>query len=185
MNLLQFARVGRCDPRTLDRIGPALSQRMNVPWDILPAALDVEFALHAERQQYHSTEILARLQSLKRPDTWRLLGVTDCDLYIPILTFVFGEAEMGGQVAIVSTKRLSQEFYGLPPEDELFHDRVLKESLHELGHTFGLRHCEDYRCAMAASHAVEWIDLKAAELCDSCQSAVAHEPARKKRLWPF
>ncbi|MGH9522853.1 MAG: archaemetzincin family Zn-dependent metalloprotease [Terriglobales bacterium] len=183
MNLLQLVRVGECDPRTLDRVGPALSQRMGVPWDVLPSVIDVDFALHAERQQYHSTEILGRMKSLHGPHTWRMLGITDLDLYIPILTFVFGEAEMGGRVAIVSTQRLRQEFYGLPADEEAFHERVLKEALHELGHTLDLRHCDDYRCAMAASHAVEWIDLKGANLCSACMEKIA--PAPKKRLWPF
>lgn len=185
MNLLQLVRVGECDPRTLDRIGPTLSERMGVPWDVLPRVFNVDFALHAERQQYHSTEILARMHALAGPPTWRLLGVTDCDLYIPILTFVFGEAEMGGKVSLVSTHRLRQEFYGLPPQEELTHDRVLKEALHELGHTLNLRHCDDWRCAMAASHAVEWIDLKSAELCEACLGKTAPAARPKKRLWPF
>lgn len=185
MNLLQLVRVGECDTRTLDRLGPPLSQRLGVPWDVLPNGLDADFALHGERRQYHSTELLSSMQALVGQATWRLLGVTDYDLYIPILTFVFGEAEMGGRVAIVSTQRLRQEFYGLPGDEALFHDRVLKEALHELGHTLDLRHCEDYRCAMAASHAVEWIDLKDAELCESCTTKVAVATQPKKRLWPF
>ena len=183
MKLLQLVRVGGCDPRTLDRIGEPLSQRVGVPWDVLPTVLNIDFALHAERQQYHSTEILAQLRELKTPETWRLLGISDCDLYIPILTFVFGEAEMGGTAALVSTHRLRQEFYGLPVDEELFYDRVLKEAVHELGHTLDLRHCEDYRCAMASSHAVEWIDLKAANLCDLCTEKAAL--SSRKRLWPF
>ena len=48
--------------------------------------------------------------------------------------------------------------------------RLLKESVHELGHTLDLRHCQDYRCVMASSHAVEWIDLRESTLCDSCRS---------------
>ena len=36
------------------------------------------------------------MQSYINRNTWRLLGVTELDLYIPILTFVFGEAQMGG-----------------------------------------------------------------------------------------
>ena len=67
-----------------------------------------------------------------------------------------------------------QQFYGLPHDSELLVDRLVKESVHEVGHTFDLTHCEDYSCAMAPSHAVEWIDLKEATLCSSCQ-ARAHE----------
>ncbi len=78
--------------------------------------------------------------------------------------------------------RLRQEFYGLPPDHELFRQRVIKEAVHELGHTLNLTHCDDYRCAMASSHAVEWIDLKDGMLCEGCRRATnlktAAQPAR-------
>jgi archaemetzincin len=107
---------------------------------------------------------------LVRPNDWRLLAIADVDLYIPILKYVFGEAQIGGPCAIVSTFRLRQEFYGLEADDALLRWRLLKESVHELGHTLELRHCEDYRCAMASSHAVEWIDLRESALCEVCQA---------------
>lgn len=186
MKLLQLVPVGECDSRTIERLGPELSHHFGVPWDVLNQNIATEPAFHVERRQYHSTEILARLSTLAGAECWRILGVTDFDLYIPILTFVFGEAQMGGSVAVVSTHRLHQEFYGLPGDEELFHDRLLKESLHEIGHTLDLRHCEDYRCAMAGSHAVEWIDLKEAAICGECWGkARIPETAAKKRLWPF
>lgn len=106
------------------------------------------------------------------PDDVRLLGVTMVDLYIPILTFVFGEAQLQGKCALVSAHRLHQEFYGLPADPELLHSRLLKEAVHELGHTLALSHCDDYACVMSASHGVEWIDLKTAHLCSACRSLV-------------
>ena len=186
MKLLQLVPVGECELRTIEQLGPALSERLGVPWDVLGGKVSTEAAFHAERRQYHSTEILGQLQKLANQECWRILGITDLDLYIPILTFVFGEAQMGGSVAIVSTHRLHQEFYGLPADAELFRDRLLKESLHEIGHTLDLRHCEDYRCAMAGSHAVEWIDLKETAICPECWSkARVPEMTPKRRLWPF
>jgi archaemetzincin len=101
-----------------------------------------------------------------------MLGVTAVDLYIPILTFVFGEAQMAGPCAVVSAHRLRQEFYGLPPDPDLLRHRLLKESVHEIGHTLNLTHCEDYTCVMAPSHAVEWIDLKESSLCAACHSQI-------------
>ena len=86
------------------------------------------------------------------PDA-RVLGVTTCDLYVPVLTFVFGEAQLDGNCAVVSTARLHEEFYGLPRERCLLRERLIKEAAHELGHTFGLRHCPDWRCVMSSSHA--------------------------------
>ena len=141
--------------------------------EILPIQLDPTPAYHAERQQFHSSELLQRIQDLVRPGDWRVLAIADVDLYIPILKYVFGEAQMGGPCALVSTFRLRQEFYGLDRDDALLRQRLLKESVHELGHTLHLHHCEEYGCAMASSHAVEWIDLRETTLCASCHSKAA------------
>jgi archaemetzincin len=168
MKKLQLLPVGEVDPRLLDWLRQALFERFRMPTEILRPALDPAFALHAERQQFHSSEILAAMQSYITRDTWKLLGITGNDLYIPILTFVFGEAQLGGASAIVSYHRLTQEFYGLPHDLDLLANRLLIESVHELGHTLHLTHCEEFRCAMASSHAVEWIDIKDSGFCEDC-----------------
>jgi archaemetzincin len=170
MNLLQLLPIGNPEEQMLHELETALAQVFHVPCGILPNTLDPAVTFHEERQQYHSSELLRLMQPFVSPHCGRLLGVTPVDLYIPILTFVFGEAQMGGPCAVVSAHRLHQEFYGLASDRELFRQRLLKEAVHELGHTFGLTHCDDYRCAMAPSHAVEWIDLKGSTLCPTCQA---------------
>jgi archaemetzincin len=172
MKLLQLLPIGDFDGRVLMQLAPAMANVFRVPTEVLQVRLDPEFAYHPERQQYHSSEILQAMQRYVGPDSWRVLGVTGIDLYIPILTFVFGEAQMGGPCGLVSAHRLQQEFYGLPPDRDLVQERLLKESVHELGHTLDLTHCDDYQCAMAPSHAVEWIDLKDRTLCGACQARV-------------
>lgn len=169
---LQLLPIGKLDGGLLEDLAPALGNVFGVPCQIASSRLDPEWAFHGERQQYHSSEILARMNGLVTPECWRVLGVTAVDLYIPILTFVFGEAQMGGPCAVVSLHRLRQEFYGLAEDQKLLRDRLLKEAVHELGHTINLTHCEDYRCAMAPSHAVEWIDLKESWLCSACHGKV-------------
>jgi archaemetzincin len=169
---LQLLPVGKLDGGLLAELAPALATTFHVPCEVLNAPLDPDFAFHGERQQYHSSEILARMQGLVTATTWRLLGVTAADLYIPILTFVFGEAQMGGPCAVVSLHRLRQEFYGLPQDEAVLRQRLRKEAVHEIGHAVNLTHCTDYRCAMAPSHAVEWIDLKESWLCQACQERV-------------
>jgi archaemetzincin len=173
MKLLQLLPIGNVDDGLLKDLRPAVEEILCVPCQVLPIRLDPEFAFHGERQQYHSSEILQRMQSFLTPVSWRMLGVAAVDLYIPILTFVFGEAQMSGPCAVLSAHRLRQEFYGLPPDRELFRQRLIKEAVHELGHTLSLTHCEDYRCVMASSHAVEWIDLKESALCGNCRAGVA------------
>jgi archaemetzincin len=101
-----------------------------------------------------------------------VLGVTELDLFIPILTFVFGEAEVSGGSAVVSYHRLHQEFYGFPVDERLLVERTVKEAIHEIGHVLGLPHCDDYTCVMAASHSVEYLDLKGRELCAHCRRDV-------------
>jgi archaemetzincin len=170
MKRLHLLPIGPVDAELLEWLGQALHDKFRMPAEILLPPLDPAFALHAERQQYHSSEILASMQQYIHGDTWRLLGVTQLDLYIPILTFVFGEAQMGGPAAIVSYHRLEQQFYGLSRDMDLLANRLLVESVHELGHTLRLTHCHDYQCAMAPAHAVEWIDIKDSGFCEDCRA---------------
>lgn len=176
MKLLHLLPVGNVDDALLKDTSPAIEEILGTPCKILPVRLDPEFAFHGERQQYHSSEILHAMQNYIDSDSWRVLGIAAVDLYIPILTFVFGEAQVGGPCALLSTYRLRQEFYGLPSDHELFRNRVIKEAVHEVGHTLNLTHCDDYRCVMASSHAVEWIDIKESALCRTCRTAASPAP---------
>lgn len=175
---LQLLPIGKVAGGVLASLAADLTNTFVLPCEIVSAGLHPEFAFHRERQQYHSSEILAEMQGRISASTWRVLGVAAVDLYIPILTFVFGEAQVGGTCALVSLHRLRQEFYGLPADEGLLQERLLKESIHEIGHTLNLTHCDDYRCAMAASHAVEWIDLKESSLCAMCHKQIFDVPVR-------
>jgi archaemetzincin len=129
---------------------------------------ETDFAFDAKRRQYASTALLEMLARLRPRDARKLIGITEGDLYIPVLTFVFGHAQLGGRTALVSLARLRQEFYGLEPNREIFLERVRKEALHEAGHLFGLVHCTDPDCAMSLSTGVQQIDRKRAAYCASC-----------------
>ena len=172
MNLVHLLPVGKIAASLLDGLREAIPRRLPVRCEILALTLDPTPSYHAERQQFHSSEMLQRMQSLVRPGDWRFLAVAEVDLYIPILKYIFGEAQMGGPCAVVSIFWLRQEFYGLPEDKQLFAQRLLTEAVHELGHTLELTHCEDYQCVMAASHAVEWIDIKEATFCRECAAKV-------------
>lgn len=156
----------------LDGLAASLARLLRVSCHVSTAILDASAMLEPGRRQYHSTAILRAMIPLAPDPDVRLLGVTDLDLFVPVLTFVFGEAQLGGNCALVSMHRLREEFYGLPPNPALAAGRLVKEALHELGHTFGLRHCPDWQCAMASSHIVERLDLKDTAYCDACRSVV-------------
>ena len=142
--------------------------------------MNPEFARDPARGQYHSTQILRRLRESSGDEGKRILGVADVDLYIPILTFVFGEAQLDCCAALMSTFRLRQEFYGLPADENLLLERAVKEALHELGHTFGLRHCPDFGCVMHSSNIVEEVDIKGGDFCSVCWQAVESELCEEK-----
>jgi len=160
------------DPDRLDALAADLARVFGVSCHVRKGALDASFARDAAREQYHSTAILERLRGLDADPGVRVLGVTAHDLFVPIFTFVFGEAQLEGHCAAVSWYRLSEEHYGLPADEGKLRERLAKEAVHELGHTFGLHHCEDWRCVMASSHSVERLDLKGVEFCEECGRAV-------------
>jgi archaemetzincin len=171
MKGVQLIRAGD-GPRTipplalLDRLSARLARQIGVSCHVQDAVLEIDFAEDALRGQYYSSGILASMQA--PPAGHVILAVTAADLYVPVLTFVFGEAQLGGPRAIVSIHRLCEEFYGQAGDESKLSMRLAKEALHEIGHTQGLRHCDNWRCAMASSHAVERLDLKEAQYCRRC-----------------
>jgi archaemetzincin len=129
-----------------------------------------------DRRQHHATLLLATLlRHLPEPGA-KIVGVTAEDLFIPVLTFVFGLSQLQGSAAVISTHRLRNEFYGLPADEHLLRTRTVKEIVHELGHAFGLVHCRDQRCVMRASTYVEEVDLKDAGFCDACRTLMEPRP---------
>lgn len=156
----------------LGKLGTRLERAFGVEVRVIRPWFDPELAYDASRGQHNSTVLLRMLLDGATDDGARLLGVTAVDLFIPVLTFVFGEAQLQGQVAVVSLHRLRPEVYGLPADDELLDARLEKEAVHELGHTLGLVHCMDAACVMRPSTYVEQIDLKPASFCSSCVAVV-------------
>ena len=175
MRLLSLLPVGNVARGQLEILAEGLSPALHATCVVSADSLKPDFAYDPLRGQYHSTAILQRVQMTRTAESWRLLGVTEIDLFIPVFTFVFGEAQLGpdnASTAVVSSYRLRQEFYGLPPDTTLLTERLLKESLHEIGHTLGLRHCGDYRCVMSSSSSVERIDMKSAQFCAACAATL-------------
>jgi archaemetzincin len=132
-------------------------------------SIDPAPAFDSTRNRYNSSIILASMLEQMGDTPGKVLGVTSLDLFVPVLTFVFGEAQLNGTAALVSTFRLNETFYGFPPNEALLEERLIKEAVHELGHTFGLIHCRDFACVMHSSTSVEEIDVKGKEFCGSCR----------------
>jgi len=124
---------------------------------------DIEEAYNPQRNQYHAGTILNYLSRVVYPDMVRLVALVSFDLYEEGLNFVFGEAQYGGRYAVVSTYRL------LHPDEKVFFERVFKETNHELGHTFGLKHCPDPYCVMSFSNSIVDVDRKSRDFCPNCR----------------
>lgn len=168
MNDLCLVPIGNVPRNALDWIESAAAEWFPLPIQRLPALPIPERAFDEKRGQYQSVEIMKMLSQIVPRDASRILGVTDVDLSIPMLSFLFGQAQFDGPVAVVSLCRLHQEFYGLPPQESLLRERAVKEVLHELGHTFGLVHCSEPTCAMSLATHIELVDAKAEQYCARC-----------------
>lgn len=175
---IKLVPVGTVDPDLLDYLTFILPGSFGAQCSSAPAIVTPRGSFDSRRQQHNSTSILAGLLELKLDliEGTRLLGITDNDLFIPIFTFVFGQAQLGGPAALISTHRLRQQFYGLPDNRDLLLARTEKEATHELGHTRGLVHCQSYDCVMHFSNSIEQVDMKSSAFCESCDVEAKSDP---------
>jgi archaemetzincin len=126
-------------------------------------------ALCAEgRRQFPGEPFLAALAAARTPKDGVILGVTNVDLYVQGLNFVFGLADPPKRVAVISLARLYPEFYGQPRNPRLFKERAIKEAVHEIGHLLGLDHCPDPACIMFFSNSLADTDRKGPGFCARC-----------------
>ena len=118
-----------------------------------------------QRNQWKSNDILQWLSDkYNKPSsksrTTKILALCDFDAYSSNLNFVFGEAHLDGRICAIYLPRIRQEFYGVKPDKSLFYQRIVKEAVHELGHAFGLNHCESIKCVMHFSNSLSDTDIK-------------------------
>jgi len=158
---------GNIDSRLLQKMKNDLGRVFERPVVTGRGMTEPRYAFHPKRNQYLSTAILNTLLKQKEYEPYeKILGIVDVDLYVPDLHFVFGEA--GPKAAVISLVRLRQEPYGLSSDEELFYRRILTEAVHELGHSFGLRHCPNPRCVMFFSNSLADTDRKGPDFCKAC-----------------
>ncbi len=168
MTAIHVATVGEVDEEVVAAIEAGLGTTFDVAPHRLKPFPDPAQAYDAARGQYSSIAIMKDLVRHRPPGAERVLAVTERDLFIPMLSFIYGQAQLQGNVAMISLARLRQEFYGLPANRSLLLVRAVKEALHEVGHTFGLIHCLDGKCPMSLSTNIRQLDAKGAVFCASC-----------------
>ena len=168
MSALYLVAIGDVPEAVWEWIGEAAAEWFPLPIERLPGLPLPEAAYDLKRRQYQSVEMMRMLVEHVPNHDSRILGVTNVDLAIPMLSFLFGQAQLNGPVAVVSLCRLHQEFYGLPAQENVLRERTVKEVLHEIGHTFGLVHCGERTCAMSLATHIELVDAKSEEYCSRC-----------------
>jgi len=168
VNALYLVAIGDVPEQVMDWIDNAASEWYPLPIRRLPKLSVPEIAYDSKRKQYQSIEIMKMLAQAAPRGAHRVLGVTGVDLAIPMLSFLFGQAQLDGRIALVSLCRLRQEFYGLPTDNRALRERTVKEVLHELGHTFGLVHCNESRCVMSLATHIGLVDSKEEKYCERC-----------------
>ncbi len=170
MEAIHLWWIGEKDPgaRTLEHVRLHLGRALGVPVRVFHDPSRPPDAFDPRRKQWSTSKILAWMGTAGPPG--KVLAVTDQDLFIPILTFVFGEAQLGGRAAVVSTARLGEP--GLP-DPRIALERLAKESVHEIGHCFGLVHCDSPGCVMGRSPSARDVDRKRGDFCSKCRDRVA------------
>jgi archaemetzincin len=156
--VIAVAPVGDVSGERIRSLSSTLRETFGCAVEIVPAIPLPASSWSAARRQHLSTAILDALAGVKRPEWERLLGIADVDLYVPQLNFVFGEGDSRRGVAVFSLARLHGS-------EEVFRKRAATEAIHELGHTYGLSHCDDPRCVMRFSNTLAETDRKGTGFC--------------------
>lgn len=157
----------------LKKIADSVKHEYHLSVIIKEGHLDLSEFYDPGRRQYNGTKLLKEVDYSMSTDNNKTLGLFSVDLFIPILTYIFGQAILNGRTGIASLYRLSNERYGMNTDDKFILDRFKKEIIHELGHTFGLMHCHIPTCVMRSSTYVEDIDQKNSNLCSKCRSEIS------------
>lgn len=168
MELIRIVPINTVDAAFLDRLATCLEERFLASARVERSLVVPRSSLNATRGQLFASTLSSKVVRAHPEADGVLLAVTDFDLYKTSHRFVFGDADETQSTAVVSVHRLRSEFYGEPPDSNQLFQRTLKESIHELGHAFGLKHCYNARCAMYYSHSIFETDNKMPHFCESC-----------------
>lgn len=153
----------------LEELASGLSRELGLPVKVGGSASVPAEAYDPARRQYHAEAFLPHLSSFRQDPADLVLGITEVDLFVPRLNFVFGLADPGNRQAVISLARLDPRFDHHPPDPELLKRRALKEAVHEVGHLWGLPHCPDPTCIMFFSNTLADTDRKGPGFCSGCR----------------
>ncbi len=160
---------GYFDSNVLDILRGDLEQEFYCDSEITSCNIDISSYYNPSRRQYDANSIMQSI-SLKTDENVKIMGILRVDIFVPILTYIFGQAELAGSTGVASLYRLRNELYGLEINNNLLIERFRKVVLHEAGHLHGLIHCHNQVCIMRSSTYVEDIDQKERAFCLNCRT---------------
>jgi len=163
---IEILPMGNVQEEVLEEIVRALKLVYGIDAKISSRVKIPEEAYNPLRHQYSGEKII---RWLERNFKERVLGVTSEDLYAEGLNFIFGQAQFGGRIAIISIHRLNPQFYKKPFDKKILIERAKKEAIHEIGHTLRLEHCPNEKCVMCFSNTISDVDKKGKDLCEMCK----------------
>jgi archaemetzincin len=181
--LIAVVPLGKVGIDILRVIGDSLQGILRLPVDLLDTEPLPSDAFMESRNQHNAMIIIKHLSNHYSRHTMKVLGVTNRDICNPILTYVFGEAYMGGPAAVLSCYRLYRGTDSEYVSREVLLDRIVKVALHEIGHTFNLPHCHTGRCVMRASNNLAELDRKLNYLCDYCEIFLSEAVREALKGW--
>jgi archaemetzincin len=170
---ITLVSFGYWDDGFLQKIADYIAGEIFLNVQIREGHMDVSDFYDAARRQYNANDMLNQIEVHYATDKAKTIGLFNVDLFIPIFTYIFGQAFLGGRSGIASVFRLSNERYGMEADEELLLERAGKEVVHELGHMFGLIHCYDKDCVMRSGSYVEDIDQKRGKFCRDCRGKLS------------
>jgi archaemetzincin len=176
---IRIVPINTVDAAFLDRLALCLEERFLANVRLERSLAVARSALNSTRQQLFLSTLFSKVLRANPETDGMLLAITEFDLYKTSHRFIFGDADESQGVAAVSLHRLRCEFYGEEPDTNLLFQRTLKESVHELGHAFGLKHCYNARCAMYYSNSIFETDNKMSHFCEACDRRITR--ARNER----
>jgi archaemetzincin len=162
---------GPVAPRQLRLATRVLGRVFSAP-TIITAEQPLPASALSTRGQYDADVLLELLHRQLPERCLRVVGVTEADLYVVGRTFVFGYAHLTDGMAVYSTARLCEGYYGRPVDASLLARRVLRTLAHEIGHTFGVPHCETDTCLMRSVSFVDTLDALPVRFCSACRPRV-------------
>lgn len=162
--------IGNFEKEFLEDIAGDVKKEYSIPVSVQESYIDLSEFFDPMRRQYDANKLMKEFGEWSFASDTKSMSLLKVDLFIPILTYIFGQAILSGNIGIASLHRLRNEQYGMKKDELLLQDRFKKVINHELGHMFGLLHCHNPSCVMRSSTYVEDIDQKERHLCPKCRN---------------